>query len=65
MLELSQQIIFDEAEATQVEINEFGAKYNQLIEINGANGNKISVNFVWIKNNDGIVRLVTAIPTKK
>ena len=35
------------------------------ISIKDANGRNIDVNFSWIKNNDGIIRLVTAIPTKK
>lgn len=30
-----------------------------------ANGRRIDVTFAWIKNNDGVVRLVTSIPAKK
>jgi hypothetical protein len=35
------------------------------LPITGANGNLINVTFGWIRNNDGIVRLTTGIPTKK
>ncbi|MBX9349473.1 hypothetical protein K5M36_20550 [Chromobacterium vaccinii] len=42
-----------------------GIKFNQVIPITGANGKVIDVTFGWIRNNDGIVRLTTAIPTKK
>jgi hypothetical protein len=28
-------------------------------------GNTIPVTFGWIRNNDGVVRLVTGIPTKQ
>jgi filamentous hemagglutinin len=37
----------------------------QQISITGANGRIIEVPFVWIKNSDNVVRLVTAIPPKK
>lgn len=63
--QLAKQIVFDENVAVQTAVTEHGIKYNQLISIVGANGKKIDVVFVWIKNNDGFVRLVTAIPTKK
>jgi hypothetical protein len=36
----------------------------QVIPITGANGRVIDVMFVWIRNNDGIIRLVTGIPAK-
>ncbi|QIQ22034.1 two-partner secretion domain-containing protein [Zophobihabitans entericus] len=63
--QLSKQIVFDTNTAVQTGVTEFGTKYNQVIKITGANGKQIDVNFGWIKNNDGVVRLVTAIPTKK
>ena len=63
--QLAKQIVFDENVAVQTAVTEHGIKYNQLISIVGANGKKIDVVFAWIKNNDGFVRLVTAIPTKK
>lgn len=40
-------------------------KYNQVISITGANGRTIDVKFGWIRNNDGVMRLFTAIPTKR
>lgn len=63
--QLSSQIIFDKSKAVQTAVTEYGTKYSQVIPIKGVNGKIIEVEFVWIKNNDGIVRLVTSIPTKK
>ena len=63
--DLAKQIKFDSAKAIQTRIIPTGIQYNQTIEIIGANGKKIEVVFAWIKNNDDVVRLVTAIPTKK
>ncbi|HHT0322904.1 TPA: hemagglutinin repeat-containing protein, partial [Raoultella planticola] len=63
--ELSKQIIFDPAKAVKTTETQFGTKYDQVIPITGTNGRTINVKFGWIKNNDGVVRLVTAIPAKK
>ncbi|MBX3060332.1 MAG: hypothetical protein KF770_28065, partial [Anaerolineae bacterium] len=63
--DLAKQIIFNESTAIQTAITEYGTKYNQVITITGANGKVIDVTFGWIRNNDGIIRLVTAIPTKQ
>jgi filamentous hemagglutinin len=60
--QLARQIVFDPAKAIATSATQYGQKYQQVIAINGANGRVIDVLFVWIKNNDGIVRLVTAIP---
>ena len=65
MDDLAKQIKFDAAKAVKTGETPHGIKYNQIIEITGANGRKIEVKFAWIKNNDGVVRLVTAPPTKK
>lgn len=65
MGDLSKQIVFDPKVATQTAITEYGTKFNQVIKITGANGKVIDVTFAWIENKDGIVRLVTVIPTKK
>jgi hypothetical protein len=62
--DLAKQITFNPATAVETAVTQFGTKYNQVIEIVGANGRRIGVTFAWIKNNDGVVRLVTAIPTK-
>jgi hypothetical protein len=63
---LAPQIKFDPATAVESGITEFGVKYNQTIQIIGANGKTIDVVFAWMKSaTDGIVRLVTAIPTKQ
>lgn len=62
MSALANQIRFDPATAVQTAITQFGTKFNQVIPIAGANGRVIDVTFAWIRNNDGIMRLVTAIP---
>jgi hypothetical protein len=62
---LANQIVFNEASAVQTAVTEHGIKFNQVIPIAGANGKVIDVTFGWIRNNDGIVKLTTAIPTKK
>jgi RHS repeat-associated protein len=63
--DLAKQIIFDSGTAVETGTTKYGTKYNQVIEITGANGRSILVTFAWIRNNDGIVRLVTAIPTPR
>ncbi|MFQ3651819.1 MAG: DUF6883 domain-containing protein [Gemmataceae bacterium] len=63
--DLASQIVFDERRAFEIGVTQHGTKYNQIISILGANGRMIEVNFACIKNTDGIVRLVTAIPTPK
>ena len=63
--ELERQIVFDPSKAAQTGVTQFGTTYNQVIPITGANGKTIDVLFGWIRNDDGIVRLVTAIPTKR
>jgi hypothetical protein len=55
---------FDQSKAVETAVTEYGTKYNQVINIVGSNGKAIDVLFAWIRNNDGVVRLVTAIPTK-
>ena len=63
--DLAKQIQFDESKATVTGVTQHGTKYNQVITIQGANGKVIDVTFAWIKNQDGIVRLVTGIPTPR
>ncbi|WP_432408147.1 RHS repeat protein [Wukongibacter sp. M2B1] len=66
MDDLAKQIVFNSKKAVQTGITEYGTKYNQTISINGANGKVIDVTFAWMKSvKDDVVRLVTAIPTKK
>ena len=62
--QLTRQIVFDASKAVQTAITQHGTKFDQVISITGANGRVIDVTFAWIRNNDGIVRLVTGIPTK-
>lgn len=63
--DLGRQITFDPAKAVETAVNQYGTKYNEVIPIVGANGKTIDVLFAFIRNNDGIVRLVTAIPTRQ
>jgi hypothetical protein len=65
MPDLAKQIVFDENKAVFRGVTEFGTEYNQIISITGANGKTIDVTFGWIRRNDGIVRLVTALPTRR
>lgn len=63
--DLANQISFDPNSAMVTEVTAYGTKYNQTIAITGANGKTIDIVFAWIKSaEDGVVRLVTAIPTK-
>ncbi len=62
--ELASQITFDPSAAVEKGATQYGTKFNQAISIVGANGRTIDVVFAWIRNNDGVIRLVTAIPTK-
>jgi hypothetical protein len=64
LVDLSRQIIFNPETAIQTRVTQFGTMYNQVINITGANGKQIDVLFVWIKNVDGIIRLVSGIPPK-
>jgi RHS repeat-associated protein len=63
--ELAKQIVFDEGSAVQTALTEHGTKFNQTIQIVGANGRIIDVTFAWIRDTEGVVRLVTGIPTKQ
>jgi hypothetical protein len=63
--DLAGQIVFDEGKAVEFSVTDFGTQYNQVISITGASGKIIDVKFGWIRNSDGVVRLVTAIPTKR
>ena len=65
MADLAKQIVFHQETAMATELTEHGQKYEQLINIVGMNGKSIDVLFVWIRNADGVVRLVTSIPTKR
>jgi filamentous hemagglutinin len=59
---LAKQIIFDPATAIQTVTTPNGVKFNQIIGIVGNNGRIIDVRFTWIRNNDGVMRLVTGVP---
>lgn len=62
--QLANQIVFKANEAVQTAVTQFGTKYNQIIQIVGANGKTIPVTVAWIIGPDGVPKLVTAIPTK-
>jgi RHS repeat-associated protein len=64
--DLAKQIVFDPKTAFLKQASEWGPIYNQVIRIVGPNGKIIDVTFGWIvRNEDGIARLTTAIPTKQ
>lgn len=66
MDDLAKQIVFDPKKAVQTGVTQYGTKFNQTTSIKGANGKVIDVTFAWMKSaEDDVVRLVTAIPTKK
>lgn len=60
--DLAKQIVFKQSDAVETGVTQYGTKYNQIISIVGANGRTIDVLVAWIRNNDGVVRLVTAFP---
>ena len=61
---LAKQIVFDPSVAAETSVTPYGTKFNQVISIVGENDKIIDVGFTWIRNNDGVIRLVTAVPTK-
>ena len=63
--DLERQIVFDQSRAVETGVTPYGTKYSEMIPIVGANNRTIDVQFIFIRNNDGVVRLVTAIPTTK
>jgi RHS repeat-associated protein len=60
--DLAKQLTFDPTKAVQTAVTEYGTKYNQVIDVVGANGRTIPVKVAWIRNNDGVVKLVTVVP---
>jgi hypothetical protein len=60
--DLARQVVFDPAKAVETGVTQYGTKYNEIISITGANGRTIDVLFAWIRNTDGVVRLVTGFP---
>jgi hypothetical protein len=65
MEQLASQIHFDENSAVFKGTTPYGDQYNSNLPITGTNGRTITVTFGWIRNLDGVVRLVTAIPTNR
>ncbi|MFD2581590.1 DUF6443 domain-containing protein [Pedobacter vanadiisoli] len=61
---LAKQLVFDSGKAVQTAVTQYGTKFNQVIKVTGANGRTIEVMTAWIKNNDNVVRLITAFPVK-
>ena len=56
--ELAKQIKFYRSSARLAELTKHGPKYYQVIKILGMNGKSKNIEFIWIKNVDGVVRLV-------
>jgi len=63
--ELAKQLYFDPATAVLTKTTQHGKTYEQVISVTGINGKTIDVMFVFMKDNSGIVRLVTGIPARK
>lgn len=65
--DLAKQIVFDINKAvSKGNTKGFGEKFEQIIEIMGANGKKIAVQFNFIvREGEDFARLVGAIPTKR
>jgi hypothetical protein len=47
--DLANQLIFDEPNAVQTGVTQYGTKFNQTINIQGANGRTIPVTTAWIR----------------
>jgi len=65
MNDLGRQLVFKRNEATPTALSEWGQKYEQIIDLKGANGRTIPILTVWIERPTGEVDFVTAIPTNK
>ena len=63
MARLAEQIVFNPATARAIELTQHGQKFVQYINITGANGRIVEVKTVWIRNLDGVIRLITAYPS--
>jgi hypothetical protein len=59
---LAKQLVFDESKAVKTAATPYGTKFNQTINVVGANGKTIPVKTAWIRGSDGVARLVTAVP---
>ena len=56
--ELAKQIKFNRLSTEKAELIQYGQIYHQVINILGVNGNSKNIEFIWIKNLDGVIRLV-------
>lgn len=63
--ELARQLVFDRETAVPTIKTNHGQKFSQTIPIKGPNGRTIEVVIIWIRNLDGVIRMVTAPPPKK
>ncbi|MBB5037404.1 DUF6883 domain-containing protein, partial [Prosthecobacter dejongeii] len=63
--DLARQLIFDTRTAYEKEKTKYGQKFDQMTPLQGANGKIISLKVTWIKNPDGVIRLVTITPKNK
>jgi hypothetical protein len=59
---LAKQLVFDESKAVQTAVTPYGTKFSQIINVVGANARIIPVKTIWIRGEDGVTRLVTAVP---
>jgi hypothetical protein len=65
MNDLGRQLVFKRSDATPTALTEWGKKYEQTIELKGANGRTIPVLTIWIERPTGEMDFVTANPTNK
>lgn len=65
MGKLGNQLIFKESQAVVTKTTDFGVSYKQIIPISGTNGKVIDVPFIFMKDNNGAVKLITGLPPKK
>jgi filamentous hemagglutinin len=63
--DLAAQIKFNEAAAIPTKSTQYGQTFEQSIPITGVNGRTINTTFVFMKDTNGVVRLITGIPAKK
>ena len=62
---LAKQLVFDLSKATKTAVTPYGIKFNQVINVVGANGRTIPIKTAWIMEieySTAKVRLVTAVP---
>jgi hypothetical protein len=60
--DLAKQLVFDESQAVQRAVTQYGTHFNQTISVTGVNGRTIPVITGWTVGPDGVPRLSTILP---